>query len=516
MPSLGASRPSTHSEFAANHLTALEINNPEPHECNICYEKLGAEHPAVQITGIEGCHHIFGRDCLVTWTKSFNFNHNKCPMCRITLFGRGNRLDPNGLSDLELMGHDIALWNLQRANLRLGPPSLGPRPSRHPSRTVRRAGGLFNMGEVSQLDGSGPTTGAASLDDISARMAQLRQRWQQTRSTANEQQPGEFAARLERTTTMPARSQPIGGPRAEALTRLDDEQQATAGASQEAEQDQPNAFPQRARLLRDFAAGREQIDSLLRKLEEQDAQRSRDQLQSSADTSTGPSVLQAPIGTRRRLVPRPGAPPGPRRLDLMQHRARAAAVREMAIENRNAARAMMEARSERGVPAWLPRDADVQSESARSHAQLRQELTDLETGIRKEKDQQRALENQLKESQQRLAGVQQEAANVRQRMAEAWRSEQESERQKQLQRGEPRRGEGLTPGGIASRLAELEATSQNVVVRSMSTQRQYLHAQMGDSLTLERGGMPSNQFGQLHFQAYQHQRRDEEEWRSRQ
>ncbi|KAF2811644.1 uncharacterized protein BDZ99DRAFT_569637 [Mytilinidion resinicola] len=536
-------RPATPAEFVANHLTALEINNPEPHECNICHEMLNANHPAVQITGIDGCHHIFGRSCLMTWIGSVNFNHDKCPMCRITLFGRGNELGPDGRVP-HLRYHQLAMARAARWHI-----DELTRP-RH-----RYAAGLDDRVEFTQLDNSVPPTNAA-LRDLSALRGRLLQARDQASSAAGGQQQGGMAARPEptqQTTPIPTRGRPVAGSLFGALRRDVDEQQATAGAAQFPERHRIDVAPLPEGLQRDLAARRIHNDTPgLRRFEaplgrpgEQETQDSGYQQQNKTAVPvnlTLQHVPGAPRPSRGPLLPR--ARTGPRD-DLSAPRSRYEALRDRVrafrnehqgtvptfpepTEQQTSIRSELDQRHARMAAIneghLDQRDQEMREHQNRqrargrlmhNHAQLHRELSLREDSLRMEQDRRWDLEVRLEETQQREVEARQAVEEVRRRIAEASQREEEFEREEQLQR----EGAGLivaATGRNATGPAELVAALRNAVDLPMPYDERYLHAQMGSSVTLQRAGMPSNELGRLHFEAYQHQHIQEEQWRSEQ
>ncbi|KAF2498137.1 hypothetical protein BU16DRAFT_604157 [Lophium mytilinum] len=89
--------PLNSTEFIANRLTNIDAtsNVEVPDKCPICHEDFNASHPAVQITNIPDCTHIFGRGCLMSWLSSGRNNQNTCPMCRQRLYREsGDHLVP--------------------------------------------------------------------------------------------------------------------------------------------------------------------------------------------------------------------------------------------------------------------------------------------------------------------------------------------------------------------------------------------------------------------------------------
>jgi hypothetical protein len=56
----------------------------EHNECSICEETLDSDHPPVMV---DGCRHVFGRECLARWINLDNAGSNRCPVCRNQLFG---------------------------------------------------------------------------------------------------------------------------------------------------------------------------------------------------------------------------------------------------------------------------------------------------------------------------------------------------------------------------------------------------------------------------------------------
>ncbi|KAF2801792.1 uncharacterized protein BDZ99DRAFT_528009 [Mytilinidion resinicola] len=82
----------TSEEFMQNNI--IQVNDSvladlDLPECPICHCEFGVDDPAIQITGITGCSHIFGRSYLADWFSSNNPNVDTCPLCRTKLY-RGN------------------------------------------------------------------------------------------------------------------------------------------------------------------------------------------------------------------------------------------------------------------------------------------------------------------------------------------------------------------------------------------------------------------------------------------
>lgn len=60
-----------------------KVKHPTESNCNICLENFATSDYAVQIRGMNGCRHIFGRKCITTWL----YTHSTCPVCRVELHG---------------------------------------------------------------------------------------------------------------------------------------------------------------------------------------------------------------------------------------------------------------------------------------------------------------------------------------------------------------------------------------------------------------------------------------------
>jgi hypothetical protein len=59
----------------------VKVKHLAQRNCDICLEKFATSDYAVQIRGINGCRHIFGRKCITTWL----YEHSTCPVCRVEL-----------------------------------------------------------------------------------------------------------------------------------------------------------------------------------------------------------------------------------------------------------------------------------------------------------------------------------------------------------------------------------------------------------------------------------------------
>ncbi|KAF2810698.1 uncharacterized protein BDZ99DRAFT_561029 [Mytilinidion resinicola] len=113
------------SEFIENCLTNIKGSTSAlPDHCPICHDPFSASHPAVQVTNIPNCNHIFGRDYLVNWLSGNNRNSNTCPLYHTTLYG----------VSLQLIYE--ALRRIQR---RLDDYSSGIRPARSEEKLARAA-----------------------------------------------------------------------------------------------------------------------------------------------------------------------------------------------------------------------------------------------------------------------------------------------------------------------------------------------------------------------------------------
>ncbi|KAL6706237.1 hypothetical protein ACN47E_005972 [Coniothyrium glycines] len=66
-----------HTQFLTER-TAARLQNQE---CPICLES-AEEHQCVQITGISGCRHMFGAECLKKWLEANPESKKICPLCR--------------------------------------------------------------------------------------------------------------------------------------------------------------------------------------------------------------------------------------------------------------------------------------------------------------------------------------------------------------------------------------------------------------------------------------------------
>ncbi|EAT86739.1 hypothetical protein HBH56_153100 [Parastagonospora nodorum] len=73
--------PKTMDDFLDSGM--VKVKHPAQSNCDICLEKFTTSDYAVQIRGINGCRHIFGRKCITTWL----YEHSTCPVCRVKLHG---------------------------------------------------------------------------------------------------------------------------------------------------------------------------------------------------------------------------------------------------------------------------------------------------------------------------------------------------------------------------------------------------------------------------------------------
>ncbi|KAF1848049.1 uncharacterized protein K460DRAFT_353082 [Cucurbitaria berberidis CBS 394.84] len=80
-PALSSDRATTFMEQHTDFLSHGDTTDPPNTECPICLEGI-EEHICVRITGIEGCHHMFGLECLQELLKHQPHKKKECPLCR--------------------------------------------------------------------------------------------------------------------------------------------------------------------------------------------------------------------------------------------------------------------------------------------------------------------------------------------------------------------------------------------------------------------------------------------------
>ncbi|KAF1830529.1 hypothetical protein BDW02DRAFT_98656 [Decorospora gaudefroyi] len=83
-PAAVPDRTETLESFIRHHTHPISSSSSAPPntDCPICLEPASATHPCVQITGIEGCTHLIGTECLRQLLLSRPEGRKQCPLCR--------------------------------------------------------------------------------------------------------------------------------------------------------------------------------------------------------------------------------------------------------------------------------------------------------------------------------------------------------------------------------------------------------------------------------------------------
>jgi len=81
------------SNYREDLLDLEDIDN----ECVICWDTFSENHPAI---ALDNCRHVVGKKCLEAWLRSNNDQRDKCPTCRVPLFGdEVSQAEPQGQPD---------------------------------------------------------------------------------------------------------------------------------------------------------------------------------------------------------------------------------------------------------------------------------------------------------------------------------------------------------------------------------------------------------------------------------